>query len=133
VTWENMDKTWRRDCATCTGESIAGLPSETITESLDPEKRWKATTIGIAALEDKVVQYAVGTVLNQIWKRTFWVFRMDSGRGGASTMRWTHSTSESHARSELVLDLTSGVFRQNRTFVDDQIVEHRIETGESSA
>ncbi len=27
--------------------------------------------MGIAALEDKVVQYAVGTVLNQIWEEDF--------------------------------------------------------------
>jgi retron-type reverse transcriptase len=27
--------------------------------------------LGIAALEDKVVQYAVGTVLNQIWEEDF--------------------------------------------------------------
>jgi retron-type reverse transcriptase len=27
--------------------------------------------LGIAALEDKIVQYAVGTVLNQIWEEDF--------------------------------------------------------------
>jgi retron-type reverse transcriptase len=27
--------------------------------------------LGIAALEDKVVQHAVGTVLNQIWEEHF--------------------------------------------------------------
>ena len=27
--------------------------------------------MGIAALEDKVVQYAVGTVLNQVWEEDF--------------------------------------------------------------
>jgi hypothetical protein len=30
--------------------------------------------LGIAALEDKVVQAAVGTVLNQIWEEDFFGF-----------------------------------------------------------
>jgi retron-type reverse transcriptase len=38
--------------------------------------------LGIAALEDKIVQHAVGTVLNQIWEEeTFWASATGSGRG----------------------------------------------------
>ena len=36
-----------------------------------PKADGRQRPLGIAALEDKVVQYAVGTVLNQIWEEDF--------------------------------------------------------------
>jgi hypothetical protein len=45
--------------------------------------------LGIAALEDKVVQQAVGTVLNQIWEEDFLGFSYGSGPGADKQTRWT--------------------------------------------
>ncbi|WP_371856147.1 hypothetical protein [Pseudomonas sp. NFACC23-1] len=44
--------------------------------------------LGIASLEDKIVQQAAVTVLMRSMKRTFWDSRMGFGRDVASTMRW---------------------------------------------
>ena len=63
-----------------------------------PKADGRQRPLGIAALEDKIVQRAVGTVLNQSGKRTFWAFRMGSGRGAASKMHWMRSTSGSRRR-----------------------------------
>jgi len=46
--------------------------------------------LGVAALEDKIVQQAVATILNQFTRKTFSAFRMDFARGAASMMRWMH-------------------------------------------
>ncbi len=55
--------------------------------------------LGIAALEDKVVQQAVVTVLNQIYEEgTSWGSPMGSDLGAASTMRWTRCGWESCGR-----------------------------------
>jgi hypothetical protein len=43
--------------------------------------------LGIAALEDKVVQQAVVMVLNQIYEEDFWGSPMDSRPEAASTKR----------------------------------------------
>lgn len=40
-----------------------------------PKADGRQRPLGIAALEDKIVQYAVGTVLNQIWEEDFLGFR----------------------------------------------------------
>jgi RNA-directed DNA polymerase len=63
-----------------------------------PKADGRQRPLGIAALEDKVVQYAVGTVLNHIWEEDFLGFSYGFDRGAASTRRWTHCTSESRAR-----------------------------------
>jgi len=42
--------------------------------------------LGIATLEDKIVQSAVVQVLNPIWEEDFLDFRTDSGRGASSMM-----------------------------------------------
>jgi len=49
-----------------------------------PKADGRQRTLGIASLEDKVVQQAAVTVLNT----TFWDSRMGSGKGVASTMHW---------------------------------------------
>jgi RNA-directed DNA polymerase len=36
-----------------------------------PKADGRQRPLGIAALEDKIVQYAVGTVLNQVWEEDF--------------------------------------------------------------
>jgi RNA-directed DNA polymerase len=47
--------------------------------------------LGIAALEDKIVQRAVVEVLNAVYEEDSWGSPMDSGRDAASTMRWMRS------------------------------------------
>jgi hypothetical protein len=47
--------------------------------------------LGIAALEDKIVQRAVVEVLNAIYEQDFLGFSYGFRPGRASTMRWTHS------------------------------------------
>ena len=44
--------------------------------------------LGIAALEDKIVQRAVAGVLNAVYEADFRVFPAGSGRGAARMMRW---------------------------------------------
>ena len=66
-----MDKTWRRNCATCTGESTAGPIERNQQRVWIPKSDGRQRPLGIAALEDKVVQNAVGTVLSQIWEEDF--------------------------------------------------------------
>ena len=45
--------------------------------------------MGIAALEDKIVQRAVVEVLNAIYEEDFLGSRMGSDLDAVSTMRWT--------------------------------------------
>ena len=47
--------------------------------------------LGVAALEDKLVQRAVVEVLNAIYEQDFLGFYTDFDRDAASTMHWTHS------------------------------------------
>jgi RNA-directed DNA polymerase len=47
--------------------------------------------LGIAALEDKIVQRAVVEVLNSIYEQDFLAFHTDFDQDAASMMRWTHS------------------------------------------
>jgi len=54
-----------------------------------PKADGRQRPLGIAALEDKIVQQAVVTILNQIYEEEFrGASRMASGQGVASTKRW---------------------------------------------
>jgi RNA-directed DNA polymerase len=53
-----------------------------------PKADGRQRPIGIAALEDKIVQGAVVMILNQIYEEDFLDSAMDFGRGEARTMRW---------------------------------------------
>ncbi|MGD0437782.1 MAG: hypothetical protein ABSB86_15070 [Bryobacteraceae bacterium] len=50
-----------------------------------PKADGRQRPLGIAALEDKVVQQAVVTILNEIYDEAF---RTGSGPGAARTRRW---------------------------------------------
>ena len=100
VTWARI---WRRPGGTISRPARAnpswGLSSETVTESLDPESRWKATTIGDRGAGRQNRPARGGDRFStRSGKRTFWAFRTDSGRGAASMMHWTRCTSGSRAR-----------------------------------
>jgi RNA-directed DNA polymerase len=56
-----------------------------------PKTDGRQRPLGIAALEDKIVQYAVGTVLNQIWDEDFLGFSYGFRPGRDSKMHWTRS------------------------------------------
>jgi group II intron reverse transcriptase/maturase len=84
--------------------------------------------LGIAALEDKIVQYAVGTVLNQIWEEDFlgfsYGFRPGRGQHDALDALWVGIV---RRKVSWILDLDI------RSFFDKiqhswlvQFVEHRI-------
>jgi len=53
-------------------------------------KAYKQRPLGIAALEDKIVQRALVAVLNAIYEEDFLGFSYGSGPDGASTMRLMH-------------------------------------------
>ncbi len=53
-----------------------------------PKADGRQRSLGIAALEDKIVQHAVGAVLNQIYEEDFLGFPMDSGQDAANMMHW---------------------------------------------
>src|SRR6266481_8292431 len=54
--------------------------------------------LAVAALEDKIVQRAVVTLLNAIYEETSSASRMDSGQDAARMMRWMRFASGSTAR-----------------------------------
>jgi RNA-directed DNA polymerase len=53
-----------------------------------PKADGRQRPLGIAALEDKIVQQAVVTILNQIYELTSKAFRMGSGPDAARIRRW---------------------------------------------
>jgi retron-type reverse transcriptase len=55
-----------------------------------PKPDGRQRPLGIAALEDKIVQRAVVEVLNQSTKKTSSGSRTGSDQGAVSMMRWTH-------------------------------------------
>jgi RNA-directed DNA polymerase len=54
-----------------------------------PKADGRQRPLGIAALEDKIVQRAVAGVLNAVYEVDFRGFPMGSGPGAARMMRWT--------------------------------------------
>src|SRR5258706_7794255 len=65
-----------------------------------PKADGKQRPLGIAALEDKIVQAAVVAILTPIYEAEFLGFSTGSDPGAASTMRWMRSHTESmHAKS----------------------------------
>ena len=60
-----------------------------------PKADGRQRPLGIAALEDKIVQHAVVTILNQIYEQDFVGSRTGFDPSGASTMRRTRCGWES--------------------------------------
>jgi group II intron reverse transcriptase/maturase len=93
-----------------------------------PKADGRQRPLGIAALEDKIVQYAVGTVLNQIWEEDFlgfsYGFRPGRSQHDALDALWVGMVRK---KVNWILDLDI------RSFFDKiqhswliQFVEHRI-------
>src|ERR1035441_2561960 len=100
-----------------------GLSSETITESLDPERRWKATTIGNRGTgrQSRTVrgrdgpQPDLGRGLSGFF---VWIpARAEPARCAGRALRRNH-TQEGELGARLGYP---GIFRSNRTFLDDQV------------
>ena len=53
-----------------------------------PKADGRLRPLGIAALEDKIVQRAVVEVLNAVFEADFWASPMGFGRGVARMTRW---------------------------------------------
>jgi RNA-directed DNA polymerase len=93
-----------------------------------PKANGRQRPLGIAALEDKIIQYAVGTVLNQIWEEDFlgfsYGFRPGRSQHDALDALWVGIVRK---KVNWILDLDI------RSFFDElqhdwlvQFVEHRI-------
>ena len=93
-----------------------------------PKADGKQRPLGIAALEDKIAQYAVGSVLNQIWEEDFlgfsYGFRPGRGQHDALDALWVGIVRQ---RVNWIIDLDIRSFfdkLQHEWLV--QFVEHRI-------
>jgi RNA-directed DNA polymerase len=93
-----------------------------------PKADGRQRPLGIAALEDKIAQYAVGTVLNQIWEEDFlgfsYGFRPRRGQQDALDALWVGIVRK---KVNWILDLDFRSFfdkLQHQWLV--QFVEHRI-------
>jgi len=93
-----------------------------------PKADGRQRPLGVAALEDKIVQYAVGTVLNQIWEEDFlgfsYGFRPGRGQHDALDALWVGIVRK---KVNWILDLDIRSFfdkLQHEWLV--QFVEHRI-------
>jgi retron-type reverse transcriptase len=93
-----------------------------------PKADGRQRPLGVAALEDKIVQYAVGTVLDQIWEEDFlgfsYGFRPGRSQHDALDALWVGIVRK---KVNFILDLDI------RSFIDKlqhdwliQFVEHRI-------
>ena len=88
-----MDKAWRAGLPTLQGQIHRGAyraqPSRRV---WIPKPDGRQRPLGIAALEDKIVQHAVATVLNQIWEEDFlgfsYGFRPGRGQHEALDALW---------------------------------------------
>ena len=63
-----------------------------------PKADGRLRPLGIATLEDKIVQRAVVEVLNAVYEVDFLGFSYGSGPGAARMMRWMRSWSASRGR-----------------------------------
>src|SRR6266403_4416127 len=89
--------------------------------------------LGITALEDKVVQYAVGKVLSQIWEEDFlgfsYGFRPGRGQQDALDALWVGIVRK---KVNWILDLDIGGFFDNRShewtmrFIQHRVADKRI-------
>ena len=63
-----------------------------------PKPDGRLRPLGVASLEDKILQRAVAEVLNAVFEQDFWVSHTGFGPLAQRMMRWTRSRSGSRAR-----------------------------------
>jgi RNA-directed DNA polymerase len=99
LTWEAYEQDLDRNLEDLHGRVHRGayraLPSR---RRYIPKADGRQRPLAIAALEDKIVQRAVATLLNAIYWRISSDYRMGSGQDAARTMRWMHAASGFTAR-----------------------------------
>ncbi len=71
VTSQSYRRIWMRSWRTCIATSIAGRIERSLPREPTYQSGGRQRPLGIAALEDKIVQHAVVTVLNQIYEEDF--------------------------------------------------------------
>jgi len=71
VTWKEYETGWKSTKRSARPGSPRSVPGDALKEELDTEDQRQNEAVGIAALEDKIVQHAVVTVLNQIYEEDF--------------------------------------------------------------
>ena len=86
-TRRNMKNSHNRSAPEATSGQLQGAARQA---SLHPKSGWKQRPLGIASLEDKIVQYALVKILNAVYETTLWGSHTGSDPGEASTMHWTH-------------------------------------------
>ena len=129
MTWEEYGQDLEERLADLHGRIHRGayraLPSRRV---WIPKADGRQRPLGIAALEDKIVQYAVGTVLNQIWDEDFlgfsYGFRPGRSQHDALDALWV-GVVRKKVNWILDLDIRSFFDRLQHSWLV-QFVEHRV-------
>jgi len=88
VTWGDYGQDLEDNLQDLHSRFIAELSGKAVTQGVHTEGRRAAATVGIASLEDKILQRAVVEVLNAIYEATSWASHTGFGPGVGRMMRW---------------------------------------------